>query len=161
MFYKVSDGLRDVWDVESYGCWMFGMWNDQAVGCSGCEMFGMLNVLGCRMWNVVCLLGCGVFVYKILILACGMFGMCDVHDVECSGCGMIAMWDVGWLLGCGMLVYKMPIFFNILLTSGVFPSVLKSGKAVATLKNDFKLGFSSYLPISPLSNVDKILAKIM
>ena len=60
-----------------------------------------------------------------------------------------------------MLVYKMLIFFNILLTSGVFPSVLISGKAVATLKNDFKLDFSSYLPISPLSNVDKILAKIM
>lgn len=44
------------------GCGIFGMWNVVDVGCSGCEMFAMLDVLGCGIWNVVCLLGCGVFI---------------------------------------------------------------------------------------------------
>ena len=55
--------------------------------------------------------------------------MWDVRDAECSGYGMFGMWDVG----CGILVYKIPIFFDILLTSGVFPSVLKIDKAILTL----------------------------
>ena len=77
MFYEVSDGLLDVWDVESYGCWMFGMWNDQVVGCPGCEMFGMLNVLGCRMWNGY---------------VAAMWGVC-LQDLD------IGMWDF-WYVRC-------------------------------------------------------------
>ena len=46
-------------------------------------------------------------------------------------------------------------------TSGVFPSALKIAKVVPVHKNDSKLDFSNYRPISLLSNLDKILEKIM
>ena len=46
-------------------------------------------------------------------------------------------------------------------TSGVFPSALKIAKVVPVHKKDLKLDFSNYRPISLLSNLDKILEKIM
>ena len=46
-------------------------------------------------------------------------------------------------------------------TSGVFPSALKIAKVVPVHKNDSKLDFSNYRPISLLSNLDKILEKIV
>ena len=46
-------------------------------------------------------------------------------------------------------------------TSGVFPSALKIAKVVPVHKKDSKLDFSNYRPISLLSNLDKILEKIM
>ena len=46
-------------------------------------------------------------------------------------------------------------------TSGVFPSALKIAKVVPVHKKDLKLDFSNYRPISLLSNLDKILKKIM
>ena len=46
-------------------------------------------------------------------------------------------------------------------TSGAFPLALKIAKVVPVYKNDSKLDFSSYCPISLLSNLGKILKKLM
>ena len=46
-------------------------------------------------------------------------------------------------------------------TSGVFPYALKIAKVVPVDKKDSKLEFSNYRPISLLSNLDKILEKLM
>ena len=51
--------------------------------------------------------------------------------------------------------------FNLSFTTGVFPSVLKTGKLVPAFKKDSKLDYSNYHPISPLSNIEKILEKLM
>ena len=45
--------------------------------------------------------------------------------------------------------------------AGVFPSVLKTAKVVPIFKKDSKLNYSNYRPISLLSNIEKILAKLM
>ena len=44
---------------------------------------------------------------------------------------------------------------------GVFPSVLKTAKVVPVFKKDSKLNYSNYRPISLLSNIEKILEKLM
>ena len=69
-------GMWDVEDMGCSGCGMLGMWDVRYVGCLGCGMF--------RMWNVRDV-GCS---------GCKMFGMWDVRDVGCSGYGMYAVWDV-------------------------------------------------------------------
>ena len=46
-------------------------------------------------------------------------------------------------------------------TSGVFPSGLKIVRVIPVHKNDSKLDFSNYRPVSLLSNLDKILEKLM
>ena len=51
--------------------------------------------------------------------------------------------------------------FNLLFMAGVFSCVLKTAKAVAVLKKDSKLNYSNYRPISWLSNIEKILEKLM
>ena len=51
--------------------------------------------------------------------------------------------------------------FNLSFTTGVFPSVLKTAKVVPIFKKDSKLNYSNYRPISLLSNIEKILAKLM
>ena len=45
--------------------------------------------------------------------------------------------------------------------TGAFPSVLKTAKVVPVLKKDSKLDYSNYRPISLLSNIEKILEKLM
>ena len=45
--------------------------------------------------------------------------------------------------------------------TGVFPSVLKTAKVVPVFKKDSKLDYSNYRPISLISNVEKILEKLM
>ena len=45
--------------------------------------------------------------------------------------------------------------------TGVFPSVLKTAKVVPVFKKDSKLNYSNYCPISLLSNIEKILEKLM
>ena len=45
--------------------------------------------------------------------------------------------------------------------TGVFPSVLKTAKVAPVFKNDSKLDYSSYCPITLLSNIKKILEKPM
>ena len=51
--------------------------------------------------------------------------------------------------------------FNISFSTGVFPTILKVAKVVLVYKKDSKLDFSNYWPISLLSNIEKILEKLM
>ena len=51
--------------------------------------------------------------------------------------------------------------FNLSFTTGVFPFVLKIAKVVPVFKKDSKLDYSNYRPISLLSNIEKILEKLM
>ena len=51
--------------------------------------------------------------------------------------------------------------FNLFFLTGVFPSVLKTAKVVPVFKKDSKLDYSNYRPISLLSNIEKILQKLM
>ena len=51
--------------------------------------------------------------------------------------------------------------FNLSFMTGVFPSVLKTAKVVPVFKKDSKLNYSNYHPISWLSNIEKILQKLM
>ena len=51
--------------------------------------------------------------------------------------------------------------FNISFSSGVFPSILKTAKAIPVHMKDSKLDFSNYRPISFLSNIEKILERLM
>ena len=51
--------------------------------------------------------------------------------------------------------------FNLSFTTGVFPSVLKTAKVVPVFRIDSKLDYSNYHPISLLSNIQKILEKLM
>ena len=44
---------------------------------------------------------------------------------------------------------------------GIFPLVLKTAMLVLVFKKDLKLNNSNYLPISLLSNIEKILEKLM
>ena len=50
---------------------------------------------------------------------------------------------------------------NLSLKTGVFSSVLKTAKVILIFKNDSKLDYSNYRPISLLSNIEKILEKLM
>ena len=45
--------------------------------------------------------------------------------------------------------------------NGIFSSVLKTAKVVPVFKKDSKLDYSNYHPFSLLSNVEKILEKLM
>ena len=45
--------------------------------------------------------------------------------------------------------------------TSVFPSVIKTAKVVPVFKNNSKLDYSNYRPISLLSNTEKILEKLM
>ena len=45
--------------------------------------------------------------------------------------------------------------------TGVSPSVLKTAKVVPVFKKHSKLNYSNYRPISLLSNIEKILKKLM
>ena len=51
--------------------------------------------------------------------------------------------------------------FNLSFMTGVFPSLLKTAKVVPVFKKDSKLDYSNYRPISLLSNIEKILEKLM
>ena len=51
--------------------------------------------------------------------------------------------------------------FNRSFMTGVFPSVLKTAKVVPAFKKNSKLDYSNYCPISLLSNIEKILEKLM
>ena len=51
--------------------------------------------------------------------------------------------------------------FNLSFSSGSFPSVLKTAKVVPVFKKGSKLDCCNYRPISLLSNVEKVLEKLM
>ena len=51
--------------------------------------------------------------------------------------------------------------FNLSFRTRVFHSVIKTAKVVPVFKMDSKLDYSSYCPISLLSNIEKILENLM
>ena len=51
--------------------------------------------------------------------------------------------------------------FNLFFITGVFPSLLKIVKVGPVFTKDSKLDYSNYLPISLLSNIEKIFEKRM
>ena len=51
--------------------------------------------------------------------------------------------------------------FNLSLSSGVFPSLLKIAKVVPVHLKESKLDCCNYRPSSLLSNIEKILEKLM
>ena len=51
--------------------------------------------------------------------------------------------------------------FNLSFTTGVSPSVIKTEKVVPVFKKDSKLDYRNYRPISLLSNIEKILERLM
>ena len=51
--------------------------------------------------------------------------------------------------------------FNISFSSGVFPSILRIAKVIPVHKKHFRLDCNNYRPISILSNLDKILEKLI
>ena len=50
---------------------------------------------------------------------------------------------------------------NVSFMNGVFPSVLKTAKVVPVIKKDSKLDYSNYQSIFLLSDIEKILEKLM
>ena len=57
--------------------------------------------------------------------------------------------------------YPLAIIFNISLRTGVYPDLLKIAKTIPIYKKGSKLITSNYRPISLLSNLNKILEKLM
>ena len=51
--------------------------------------------------------------------------------------------------------------FNLFFSTGIFPSILNIVKVIPVHKKEPKLFWSNYRPISLLSNIDKIIEKIM
>ena len=51
--------------------------------------------------------------------------------------------------------------FNLSFTTGAFPTLLITAKLIPIHKKDSKLNFTNYCPISLLSNLDKILEKLI
>ena len=51
--------------------------------------------------------------------------------------------------------------FNLVFSSGIYPTPLKTAKVIPIHKKDSKLECSNYRPIALLSNIDKILEKLM
>ena len=56
---------------------------------------------------------------------------------------------------------QLAILFNQPFSSGIFPSILKTSKIIPIYKKGSKLECSNYRPISLLSNIDKILERLM
>ena len=57
--------------------------------------------------------------------------------------------------------YPLSIIFNLSFHTGKFPDLLKSAKVIPIFKKGSKLTTSNYRPISLLSNLNKILEKLM
>ena len=57
--------------------------------------------------------------------------------------------------------YPLTIVFNLSLTTGVHPDILKPAKATPIFKKGSKLETGNYRPISLLSNLNKLLEKLM
>ena len=83
----------------------------------------------------------------------------SLHPRKASGPNSIPT-DVLHLLAediCKPLSY----IFNLSFNSGIYPSMLKVANAIPVFKKDSKLIVSNYRPISLLSNINKILEKLM
>ena len=56
---------------------------------------------------------------------------------------------------------QLEILFNQSFSCGIFPSILKTSKIIPIYKKGSKLECSNYRPISLLSNIDKILERLL
>ena len=56
---------------------------------------------------------------------------------------------------------QLAVLFNLSFSCGSFPTILKTSKVTPIYEKDSKLECSNYRPISPLSNVGKILEMIV
>ena len=56
---------------------------------------------------------------------------------------------------------QLAVFFKFSFTCGSFRTILKTSKVTAIYKKDSKLKCFNYRPISLLSNIDKILERIV
>ena len=56
---------------------------------------------------------------------------------------------------------QLAFLFNQSFSSGIFPSILKTSKIIPIYKKDSKLECLNYRPIFLLSNIDKILVRLM
>ena len=56
---------------------------------------------------------------------------------------------------------QLAVLFNLSFTCGSFPTILKTSKVTPIYKKDSKLKCSNYRPISLLSNIEKILERIV
>ena len=59
------------------------------------------------------------------------------------------------------MTYLKSEIFNASFSSGIFPSILKTAKVITVHTKDSKIDFSNYRPISLLSNIEKILERLM
>ena len=53
------------------------------------------------------------------------------------------------------ILKQLDVLFNLSFLTGIFPSVLKTAEMVPVFKNDSKLDYRNYHPISLLSNIEK------
>ena len=56
---------------------------------------------------------------------------------------------------------NLSVLFNLSYSSGIFPDKLKIGKILPVFRKELKLECSNYRPILLLSNLDKIIEKLM
>ena len=56
---------------------------------------------------------------------------------------------------------KIADIFNLSFSSGIYPNHLKTSKVISIQKTDSKFECSNYRPIALVSNIDKILEKLM
>ena len=83
----------------------------------------------------------------------------SLHPRKASGPNSIPT-DVLHLLAAD-ICKPLSHIFNLSFNSGIYPSMLKIANAIPIFKKDSKLIVSNYRPISLLSNINKILEKLM
>ena len=59
------------------------------------------------------------------------------------------------------MIDQLAVLFNLSFTYGSFPTILKTSKVTPIYKKDSQLQCSNYRPISLLSNIKKILERIV
>ena len=85
--------------------------------------------------------------------------ICSLNSNKASGPNSIA-YRILFLLKYE-ISKQLADLFNLSFMTGVFPSVFKTAKVVPVCKKDSKSDYSNYRPISLLSNIEKILEKLM
>ena len=94
---------------------------------------------------------------------------CDAVEIEClistlnprKGIGPHSIPTELLLLLKNEISHPLSILFNISLNTGTFPKVLKLSETIPVYKKGSKLEACNYLPISLLSNLNKLFEKIM
>ena len=61
----------------------------------------------------------------------------------------------------GQIAKHLCFIYNVSFTTSIFPDSLKIAKVTPAYKKDSKLECANYRPISELSNLDKIIERLM